>query len=322
METIKNYLESMFRDLPNRPEILKAKNELLQMMEDKYTELRREGKSENEAVATVISEFGNLDEVAQTLGIDKIINDNSHSEVKQIDGEEINGYIKAKRTSIILRAIGVFFFITCSTPPILWNAFSFDDRWGAAGLFINIAIGIILMVTSSHVLEAYRYLEYERCSISAETTKNVTQMKRAFTPAYSILHPVGIALIVLCFLPPILMDKSDFWSEISPVFLFYFIGVGVGLIIFSKKTMKMYNRILSLNGTNTIGGEYMREHFTKEPEYKNKTQRTIMEVYWPTITCVYLLISFLTFNWKITWIIWPIAGVVNSILRNCFSTEE
>ena len=39
METIKNYLESMFRNLPNTNEVLKAKAELLQMMEDKYTEL-------------------------------------------------------------------------------------------------------------------------------------------------------------------------------------------------------------------------------------------------------------------------------------------
>ena len=45
METIKNYLESMFRNLPNTEEVLRAKSELLQMMEDKYTELIREGKS-------------------------------------------------------------------------------------------------------------------------------------------------------------------------------------------------------------------------------------------------------------------------------------
>ena len=63
----------MFRNLPNTNEVLKAKAELLQMMEDKYTELRREGKSENEAVATVISEFGNLDELADSLGIKHVI---------------------------------------------------------------------------------------------------------------------------------------------------------------------------------------------------------------------------------------------------------
>ena len=39
METIRNYLETMFASLPNTFEMQKAKNELLQMMEDKYTEL-------------------------------------------------------------------------------------------------------------------------------------------------------------------------------------------------------------------------------------------------------------------------------------------
>ena len=69
MEAIRNYLETMFLNLPNTPEVYKAKNELWQMMEDKYTELKNEGKSENEAVGTVIAEFGNLDELAEDLGI-------------------------------------------------------------------------------------------------------------------------------------------------------------------------------------------------------------------------------------------------------------
>ena len=38
MEAIRNYLETMFLNLPNTPEVYKAKNELWQMMEDKYTE--------------------------------------------------------------------------------------------------------------------------------------------------------------------------------------------------------------------------------------------------------------------------------------------
>ena len=50
METIRNYLESMFSQLPNTPEVLKAKYELGQMMEDKYSELIADGKSENEVI--------------------------------------------------------------------------------------------------------------------------------------------------------------------------------------------------------------------------------------------------------------------------------
>ena len=71
METIKSYLETMFANMPNTPEVLRAKQELWGMMEDKYNELISEGLSENEAVGTVISEFGNLDELSETLGLNR-----------------------------------------------------------------------------------------------------------------------------------------------------------------------------------------------------------------------------------------------------------
>ena len=70
METIRNYLNAMFAGLPDTLEVRRAYEELAAMMEDKYTELIGEGCSENEAVGTVISEFGNLDELAQDLGIE------------------------------------------------------------------------------------------------------------------------------------------------------------------------------------------------------------------------------------------------------------
>ena len=75
METIKNYLEAMFLHLPKTPEVFRAKNELAQMMEDKYTELIASGMRENEAVGTVITEFGNLDELAEGLGIRNLMDD-------------------------------------------------------------------------------------------------------------------------------------------------------------------------------------------------------------------------------------------------------
>lgn len=39
------------------------------MMEDKYSELIADEKSENEVIGTIIAEFGNLDELAESLGI-------------------------------------------------------------------------------------------------------------------------------------------------------------------------------------------------------------------------------------------------------------
>lgn len=68
METIRDYLNNMFSKYPSTPEILRAKSELGQMMEDKYNELIAEGKNKNEAIGTVISEFGDVDELIADLG--------------------------------------------------------------------------------------------------------------------------------------------------------------------------------------------------------------------------------------------------------------
>ena len=69
MEIILNYLDSMFTQLPDTEEVRKGKREMASMMEDKYVELKAEGKSENEAIGIVISEFGNMEELIRELGI-------------------------------------------------------------------------------------------------------------------------------------------------------------------------------------------------------------------------------------------------------------
>ena len=60
MEAIREYLSNLFMNMPETPDVLRAKAELMEMMEDKYEELLKDGKSEKEAIGIVISEFGNL----------------------------------------------------------------------------------------------------------------------------------------------------------------------------------------------------------------------------------------------------------------------
>ena len=96
MDAIKNYLETMFLNLPNTPEVQKAKYELGQMMEDKYRELIADGKTENEAIGTVIAEFGNLDELAEDLGIDSVLHHSQTFEAgRMVSLTEVKEYLKS-----------------------------------------------------------------------------------------------------------------------------------------------------------------------------------------------------------------------------------
>ena len=69
MNVIIAYLETMFSPYPQTPRLLEAKSELQAMMEDAYNGLIASGSSHNEAVGQVITDFGNLDELAPVLGI-------------------------------------------------------------------------------------------------------------------------------------------------------------------------------------------------------------------------------------------------------------
>ena len=81
MDTIRTYLDNMFQAFPDTPDVRRAREELLQMMEDKYTELKAEGKTENEAVGIVISEFGNIDELMEDLGLQEVIETQEQEEI-------------------------------------------------------------------------------------------------------------------------------------------------------------------------------------------------------------------------------------------------
>lgn len=73
METIRQYLDNMFYGIVLTQRVRQAKERLLEMMEDKYQALISQGYKENEAVGQVISEFGNLQEIAGELDIQQDI---------------------------------------------------------------------------------------------------------------------------------------------------------------------------------------------------------------------------------------------------------
>lgn len=71
MDTIREYVESVFAQLPRTSDMERLKEEILANMEEKYTELTAQGVPENEAIGTVLTEFGNIDEIIDEYGYEK-----------------------------------------------------------------------------------------------------------------------------------------------------------------------------------------------------------------------------------------------------------
>lgn len=318
METIKSYLEAMFANMPNTAEVKKAKAELLQMMEDKYNEMISDGISENEAVGTVISEFGNLDELAEDLGLTKEVEEvherQQERPARYVSMDEIQDFLRLGANNALRIAIGVFFCITCVIYPILGESFGQgNEEYGAAGMFISIAFGVGLFVLSGVLARDWDFLKKEPCRIDMATADYIKNRRNSFKTTRAIALTVGVMLCVSCVVPCMLKD-----IELMAVFMFLSIGLGVLLIVYVSIIQGSFETALKINDEKTISGTYN----DTQKHYSNKTVKALMSVYWSTVTCIYLIVSFLTFAWHATWIIWPIAGILSKIINVAFAEEE
>ncbi len=320
METIKSYIESMFRNLPQTEKVLRAKSELFQMMEDKYTELIKEGKSENEAVGTVISEFGNLEEIANDLGIADIYKSTREENInrRKLSFAEVEGFLAANRKSATKVGLGVLMCICCVIWPIITDALKINEKIGIIGLFITIAVGVSLFIISNTDLEEYKFLYNENCSIDAAESEFLRNKRREYSGTYSVKLSIGILLCVMCFIPAALLSDIDVLEDFAAAALFLMVGVGVYFITSANIIRKSFDQLLNIN-TSQLKHNREDEQIKK---IENKTVRVIMSVYWQTITCIYLCISFLTSSWHITWLIWPIAAAVRGILIAIYANQE
>ena len=248
MNTIRNYLDNMFRNLPNTDAVRKAKAELLQMMEDKYEELIKEGKTENEAIGIVIAEFGNLEELADSLGIGEQVTESPDETKPILSIDRIKSYLSMINQRALLIPIGIALCICCVASPIIAESLPFDLLGGVGGMFTMIAVAVVLFVLAGIKGKGYTEVRKKECSLSVEGAEYVRNERSSFKSSYGMLTSIGIGLCILSILNPIVFDKIPYLdSNFGAAMMFGFIGLGVFLITYAHTKMKGYDRLLELN---------------------------------------------------------------------------
>lgn len=262
METIRNYLETMFARLPITLEVQKAKNELWQMMEDKYTELIKDGKTENEAVGIVISEFGNLDELAEELGISNFVlqeNQKQAGNLRYVTLAEAKEYLHDKAHTACTVALGVLLCIISCCGYLL------DSSWSLRGglyamcfMFLSIAAAVALFMYSGFVMGKWKFLKKRGCSVDFATAEYVHNRRESFRVTHAMMITIGVILCILSVLPVVIVT-SLFSGRIGmgPVLMFVLIGIGVFLFVAAGNVNAGFTTLLSLNKSDTMGGSFV-----------------------------------------------------------------
>lgn len=317
METIKNYLDNMFAVLPKTAQMADLKNNILSNMEDKYNELKVAGKSENEAIGIVISEFGNIDELIDGLGIKK---DEECDTRPVVTAEEAAAYIAVKKKMGLQIGIGVVLCILGAAALILisllvedgyiGNSLSDDtkDVLGLIPLFILIATGVCIFIISGLNFEKFKYME-EGVQLPTGVKVKVQQLYDSFSPSYNISVVSGVCLCVLS--PVSLFVASAFGdaqASYGVVVLLGIVSVAVFLFIYFGSIRESYSRLLQV-------GDYA----PKKAKREDKVISAVASIVWPLSAAIFLFCGFVYGLWEIAWIVFPITGILFGMFSAAYS---
>lgn len=259
MNAIRNYLDNMFRNLPNTEEVRRAKTELLEMMEDKYEELIKEGKTENEAVGIVISEFGNLDELADSLGISEAVAENPDENKPMLSLDRVKEFLGmiSQRSILVPLAIGLCIFSVAFN--ILAEVIPFmPATLGVVAMFLSIGVAVGLFVFEGIKRNEFKEIYAKECSLSIESAEYVRGVRKSNKTNYGLLSSFGIGLCILSIVNPIIFSNIPFIDDsFGAVMFFLFIALGVFLITSANARMNGYDRLLELNESGSMSEEFV-----------------------------------------------------------------
>lgn len=306
MNTIRDYVETMFKGLPATDDVRRLKRNILDAMEDKYNELISEGKSENEAIGAVISQFGNIDELKEELGI-KGAHD-SKENAKYVDHYELIAYLSFKKRFAFMIAFGVVLCILSIISPILTNDALFmniihfeNKQLSAIGIFIMflmVAIGVFIFIFYGIKNSRYQALEETSLVLDEKDAYDIRCSFEKIQSRHSIVIAVGVVLCILGVATTVaLYELWDF--DFFAVILVSFVASGVFLFIYHGIIYSSYHL-------------FVENHKAMKQRNEDDENDHYFGITMPLAAMLYLFIGFCFQAWHPGWLIFPLTAILTT----------
>lgn len=304
MNAIEQHINYLFQNIPETEEIKRIKNDLLLNAMDRFDELLADGKTESEALGTIIIEMGELDELLESLGYDQHqdLNDYSTNTL-----QEANYLIEAYDLESNKIAMGILMIMLGAGLIPTLGTFQLAEI-GVILLLVLVAAAVGLFIQSGLKLESLeKSLEDEEdiFYLTDEDYQIVEDQFRHFKESERYRIPLGVMLCIASAVPLIFLaflGQELLIERYGILLLLIMVGIGVYQFVKYGMVESAYEKALSI-------GEYS----VAERRYQEKIE-PIATIYWIVITVVYLAWSFLTGAWHISWTIWPLAGLLWGII--------
>lgn len=313
METITTYINHMFRGLPQTVEVRHAQTELEQMSLDRYHELRAEGVSEHEAVGRVITQFGNLDELADELGIRAALDHATINGPVFIKRSEADRFLKtsglvsrlvASGIATILLGVSVFLLLGGETTTLRGNVpGELGDVIALTVLLVFVAIGVLQFVLAGVKHERFERLGEQGAVLEPGAREHFRALREREGAHFAFAIGGGVLTILLGISAMLMIETGRVADDsLAAAAFMIFIAGGVAAFIIAG----MRRTALSI-----LAGE---GDYTPARRESNKLLDAIAGIYWLTVVAIFFVWGFVFHGWERSWIVWPIAGVLFGII--------
>ncbi len=245
---------------------------------------------------------------------------------RRVSLDEASDYIALRKQILPVVGIGVILCITCPVVLILLSGLASEGILGlsenaavAIGLLVlfgQIGAALFLFITKSGKLKKYDFLEQE----AFETEYGVDGLARERLAMGEAANTKALTTgVLMCIFSPVpliitsVMGASSLVIVTMVCLLLLIVAVAVYLFISVCGVYSSYKILLQT------------EDYSTTAKKKNKKIEGLSRAYWMLITFIYLVVSFVTGRWDMTWIIWAVSGVLFALIRivadNTIKTE-
>ncbi|HOF94851.1 MAG TPA: permease prefix domain 1-containing protein [Clostridia bacterium] len=311
METIRTYLDNLFAGLPKTNRVQALRSELYLNMEERYHEMKAAGKTENEAIGIVISEFGNIDELLMELNIQR-----DEKQLREATDEQVNTYFSELKKAARNIAFGVMLCILSGAALIVCNALAetgairFIESSNSLSLvpfFLFTVAGVGILVYGAMRMEGYKELETQTL-LSHHLKEKLQAEYEATRPAFIKGIITGICLCIIS--PVFIFLLSEFgagYDSYGVSLMLFSVALGIQFLIKSGMLRDGYKKLLKL------------EDYALEKRRSNQVIGVVASVVWPLAVVIFLLLGFLKHAWGTAWIVFPVTGLLFGIFSSVYS---
>ena len=233
-----------------------------------------------------------------------------HVSVKRISLSLANEFLKWRKQASISIAVATFLCIFSIIPLLLLSAmtevpeYSISENFAAGVgiviLLILVAVAVAIFVYCGFKNAPFEFMDKEPFETEYGVDGIVKEKQKAYRPVYV---KINIIATCLCILSPIplfagLVTEKEFFMVVMLTITIFLAAIGATLFTLTGVRYASMQKLLK------------EKNYAKQNQRKILIKKTISMVYWLTITAIYLAWSFLTSNWEITWVVWPIAGIL------------